>query len=321
MFENHIQDYNVNLIDDSNRFFEFNVGIEFGRLEKSIRRFGILHPIWILNEGEKDIILSGFKRFDIAKMIGLETVPVRCLKMKIPAKEAFLLVLEEQWSHRDLNVIEIAKALVILKRLGYRINEIPQEYLEILNLPVNQKLLSRYIECLNYPMKVQNYISKYNLSLKQTEIFNDFSDEELGLIILLVDKLNLKSHELNEISTQIRDMARRKKMTIENVWDDLNIDKTLDDHEKNRNEKIKLIKDQLTDVTFPILSEANERINRHLSNLNTQTNGKWSWDQTFERPGLVYHLEIVKTKDIESIVNDFTDKQNREILSKILKEI
>ena len=51
-------------------------------LKKSVKKYGILHPVFVLREGEEFILLSGKARMTAAAELGMESVPAVVLDME-----------------------------------------------------------------------------------------------------------------------------------------------------------------------------------------------------------------------------------------------
>ena len=55
---------------------------DLAELKKSVKKYGILHPVFVLREGEEFILLSGKARMTAAAELGMESVPAVVLDME-----------------------------------------------------------------------------------------------------------------------------------------------------------------------------------------------------------------------------------------------
>jgi ParB family chromosome partitioning protein len=81
-------------------------------LAQSIKEHGILQPLIVSRIGEKYELIAGERRFQAAKRIGLETVPV--ILRSVTEQEKLELAIIENIQRHDLNPIEEAKAYLRL---------------------------------------------------------------------------------------------------------------------------------------------------------------------------------------------------------------
>ena len=74
--DNFIQNIDINDIIPTDVHQNYNNDDELKNLEESIKQYGIVEPLIVKPNGEKYEIISGNKRYFIAKKIGIETIPV-----------------------------------------------------------------------------------------------------------------------------------------------------------------------------------------------------------------------------------------------------
>lgn len=56
--------------------------IDVTELKKSVKKFGVLHPVFVLRSREKFVLVSGKARLTAAKELGLQKVPAVVLEME-----------------------------------------------------------------------------------------------------------------------------------------------------------------------------------------------------------------------------------------------
>ena len=90
---------------------------ELTELSDSIKQNGILQPLLVRKKGTKYEIVAGERRYQAAKLAGLEEVPV--IIKEISDAEVFKLALIENLQRRDLDYMEEAAAIArLLRRYG-----------------------------------------------------------------------------------------------------------------------------------------------------------------------------------------------------------
>jgi len=84
-------------------------GEELIALQESIKQFGILEPLLVRKEGEKYILVAGYRRLTAAQNIGLDEVPCRVLE--VDKKTADILTIEENFKREEVNPLDFSKYL------------------------------------------------------------------------------------------------------------------------------------------------------------------------------------------------------------------
>ena len=106
-------------------------------LLSSIRKVGIIQPV-VLLEGPPFSIVTGFRRVEAAKKLGLKEVPA--VTVKLSEKEGLLFAIHDNL-HRGLNIIEKAHALEKMVSMGFSESEI-YEVMALFSLGPHEKVLA-----------------------------------------------------------------------------------------------------------------------------------------------------------------------------------
>jgi len=86
---------------------------ELKELAESIKEFGVLQPIIVREKDGKYEIVAGERRWRAAKMAGLSRIPA--VVKEVSDEEMMILSLVENLQREDLNPVERARAIKILK--------------------------------------------------------------------------------------------------------------------------------------------------------------------------------------------------------------
>lgn len=126
-------------------------------LADSIRKNGILQPILVRKKGPKYEIVAGERRYQAAKLAGLEEVPV-CIK-DISDQEVFKLALIENLQRSDLNPIEEAQGYQkLLKENGFTQEELGKA------LSKSRSAIANTLRLLDLPVEVQDMMANGQLT-------------------------------------------------------------------------------------------------------------------------------------------------------------
>ncbi len=183
-----------------------NEGIE--ELTASVKEYGVLQPIILLEEEGQYSIIAGERRYRAATMAGLQTIPA--VVKKIETEKAALIALVENVQREDLNFIEEARAY---KKLMDDFNLTQSEISEKINK--QQSTISNKIRILSLPETLQELLVKSNLTERHARALlklKEDSDRKRVIERVIANKLNVKQTEklIEEINNK-KDLAERKQ--------------------------------------------------------------------------------------------------------------
>jgi len=98
-------------------------GEELVALQESIKQFGILEPLLVRRDGDKFVLIAGYRRLTAAQNVGLDEVPCRVLE--VDKKTADILTIEENFKREEVNPLDFSKYLNYLHlQYGLKVSEI-----------------------------------------------------------------------------------------------------------------------------------------------------------------------------------------------------
>jgi ParB family chromosome partitioning protein len=102
---------------------------DLGDLARSVRRQGILQPLIVQPHPDRESryrIIAGHRRFEAARLAGLNAVPV-IIRHGVGDDQVLELMLVENCQRRELNAMERAEALGALTNRGYTQDQIARQ--------------------------------------------------------------------------------------------------------------------------------------------------------------------------------------------------
>lgn len=110
IIKKQLDDVDINLIDTNpnqpRKYFDEDA---LKDLAESIKHYGIIQPLILLQTGERYLIIAGERRFRAAKLAGLTVVPA--VIKELTNQEVQEIALIENLQREDLNPIEAAEAI------------------------------------------------------------------------------------------------------------------------------------------------------------------------------------------------------------------
>lgn len=251
---------NLTDIDRSDELFSMNFETDLGRLRESVKQIGILEPIWLRRKGREFQIISGFRRFDVAHILGKGEIRALIWKeSKIDDRLAFRMSLHGNILGRGLNIVE--KALVLeklLSRFSVSREEVIQTYLPLLNLEPNENVLNSFLLMNTFSIDLKRYFLSHGLSLTNILLLAKFSREERASICSFLSPLRIGENVLREILTFLREISHRDGIGINDLLSSRKIEHVLSDSRLSGPQKIQAIRKFLREKRYPRLSELEE---------------------------------------------------------------
>lgn len=174
---------------------------ELEELAESIKALGIIQPPvvrWIEESGAYELI-SGERRFRAAFLAGLKKIPV-----VVRGGDAYFsaeAALVENIQRVDLNPMEIAKALVDMRRFG-----VTQEALAD-RLGKKRSTVANYFRLFDLPKTVQQELEKNSINMGHAKAILSLKGEEQQK--LLCDLIIKEGLTVREAETRAQNMSER----------------------------------------------------------------------------------------------------------------
>ncbi len=169
-------------------------------LASSIRESGILQPVIVRRSGRRYELIAGERRFQAARLAGLESIPV--LIRDIDDSQSLLVALVENLQREDLNPLEEAEALDRLaKDFKYTHKDISQK------IGKSRTHVTNLLRVLRLPGAIRSFLREGKLSLGHAKVLLSVSNaaEQARIAALIIDK-----------GLTVRDAERLTSQTIEN---------------------------------------------------------------------------------------------------------
>ncbi len=120
----------------------------------SVKRFGILTPV-ALQGGERPAVITGHKRCDAARRLGIVKVP--CVFFDVDDRQALLMSINDNMP-RPLNTVERAVCVAKMAACGFPAEEV-YAVMTMLGLPARENVLKTCIEAASAEEQVSAFIS------------------------------------------------------------------------------------------------------------------------------------------------------------------
>ncbi len=145
----------------------------------------------------------------------------------------------------------------------------------------------------------------------------------MNIIHLLMewqDDLHLTASVLDEIGSGLRDCTRRQKVALEEFVKTSGFEGVITSGLSPR-EKTEEIRRILRERRYPVLSEANRRIEERFERINLPDGVSVSWDRTLENREVKVELSMKKAGELERLAGLLKTDDLKRAIEETLEEI
>ena len=251
-------------IDTGDDMCHFGLQIDADALVASIRDVGLINPPVLREQKDSNYhIVCGFRRIEACRTLKWRKTRAKVLRGDYSDLEVLKLAIADNRSHRELNVVEQARAI---ERLSAYLPQ--KDRLEILSpmlgLPKSQKVFDRLQTFAGLPEAIQAGVLEDIVSFEAAVDLGVFPGDDALSFLGLFKQLKLSQNKQKEIITLVAEIAVRDGTQTGAVLQSKEIRRALDDPDLNRNEKASKIRALLKRRRFPALVEAERKFAREL---------------------------------------------------------
>lgn len=272
--------------------FLLSWGFDLDGLKASLERIGQVTPLLLRPDGTRFKLICGFRRLTAMRELGSREVTGLILPDEISRKDALLLALEENLSHRRFNNAEKVLALSHLSSV-FQKDEVIRDYLPRLGLPPKDVVLNRYLSLSELGTDAFSALAGGELDPEAAELLLNFHKQDRSALMSLFKLLRPSRNKRREIVIWTYEIFKRDGLSVENLLDEPDFRKVLNADNLSRPEKEKRIRSLLHARRFPNLRKAQKEQTRLLNILNLSKNLELNPPQNFE--GLDFTMNFTFT--------------------------
>jgi ParB family transcriptional regulator, chromosome partitioning protein len=280
--EQYISIEKVDLVDQTYRVSTDN---NISKILDSIQINGLINPVLIKRHNAKFIVISGYKRAKAVKEIGIDKIRVRIVKEENSKEEteffcAKLSVIENAF-HRELNLIEQAKAVSLLKK-SLSIKEISLNSPFFFNSNLNQKMISRLIIIHSLDNSVHDLILSKKLSMNNALKIMNYETPIFDAFIKIFQKVRMGQNKQSEIIVNFHEIALRDDFPLIKFINSNKVLEIINNDNPDENYKANLLRSYLSKKRFPQLTQAFEDHKKYIRELKLEPGIKIDPPNNFE---------------------------------------
>jgi ParB family transcriptional regulator, chromosome partitioning protein len=279
----------ISRIRIENQKFRITTQKNIDSLIRSLHGIGLINALVLLPENDDFIILCGFKRFEAARALGWTKIRASVLPQDTPQKEYVRLCIADNSFQRPLNLIEISKALALLKE-SFINPEAVMEEAAYLGLPSGIKYLKKIEPLWRMPEPVQEGILSESISLSTAWQLLQMPENEAIAFAKIFESLNCSLNKQREIIILIQEISILENKTISTILAEDRVNDIVSDKDLDKNVKTRQLRSDLRRRRYPNISKTEKAFFTKVEKLGLSERLKLTPPQDFE--GDTYRLTL-----------------------------
>ncbi len=294
-------------IEFEDRRFCFTLARAEGRFLHSVKQVGIVQPIMVIKRSGKQVVVSGWKRIEAAKVCGLEELPALEIKEALSDLEVMKITFYDNYGQRQFSIAEKALAVKRLSDFGLSSEVIITQILPLLELPPERPTLAILFKLSEQPVGLEK-IHQKDWKLTTVELFLNFPTQEKIWLLRLIE--NLSHNQQKEAIELFYCLKKRKRKSLRELLVELGLESHLKAIEKERS----LSGDQLLSVlrkeAKPQIFRVNNLIDQTIKELKLPEKVSLNYDQTLEKNDLRLTAEARSVFELNTSLNQLLKSLN-----------
>lgn len=308
-------------IDLSDETFSTNFMPDLRNLRSSIKEIGLIQPVILRKRKERCQIICGFRRISVLKEMECVEIESRVFEEKERSElEFFFLSLHENLTSRGFNPVE--KAITLHKLVHLFQAALPaviQDYLPLLSLEPNEKILSTYLSLARMEEDVKTYVLREEVSRSNIRILSTLTPEDRTALIPFLSSLKLGENRLREVLTLLDEICRRDRLSMKGMIHRAEIQTILSREELPPVQKTERIKRVLMDLRYPKMKTLEEGFERMRKALHLPAGVSLHHSPYFEGKELKIDFQFQSMEEYRSIVDSLSQLEDKEEFKELIQ--
>ena len=236
------------------------------RLERSIEDHGLLNPPVLRQKSDGTFsIVCGFRRVQAVEKLGWSRITAQVAGNAVGEAKLIELVVSDNRSHRNLNVIEQAQGIRKLTALDPDLD--PDSLASLLGFSANRKVFEKIRSLAALPEKVQAGLLEDAISFEAAVDLTTFSSAEAVAFFDLLSPLKLSQNKEKEIINLVYEIAQREGLSISEVLGGHDVKSVVNENDLNRGEKGNKLRQYVKKRRFPHLVKTEQKFDQAIREL------------------------------------------------------
>lgn len=267
-------------------------------LLESVRRLGVVYPLWVLESGSGLVVVDGFRRLAAATGAGVERLPVVRLSAELPAAEIFLARCCDLAGR--LSVAEASRlAAKLRERFDVSEDTLAEKFLPLWGVGGSKTILKRLRELDRLQEPVARWCAENGVGLREAALWAAFPREGQRAMLVVVRSFKPGGNLLRGYLELAGEIALRESVTVEQVLSDQRIRKLLLDPQAAASGGRETVHRALLERRYPELNSLEARLKALSAELDLDGTIKLEPPRLFEGERYKASFEFGSTAELE----------------------
>lgn len=281
----------INAVRMNDRRFIISFGNDNRVLQHSIRKTGLLNPPHLVFDPETKsyIIVCGFRRLTAAAELGWHDIPANIISSPVDYATLQIYSLQDNLSHRRLNIVE--KACAAAKLITFLPEkEVISAWLPLMECSAGINTLLTLQAIARGDQDIHEAVLDGTITEKTAAALCSMDEDSRRALYSLFTRIHLSASKQREVTDSCNDLARRLGTSINSLLTCPDIKKILDNRKASRSQKGDAVLSVLRKKRSPVLSAQGEKFHKLKTSLNLPQNVSLSPPPRFE--GNTFRIEL-----------------------------
>jgi len=313
----HLENIPISNIRLDDKRFQITTNRENAAISDSITRLGLLIPPCLRTTEDGFLIVSGFRRVRACIEIGCQTINAVILRDDQPVLECARRAIAENAFQRELNPIEISRALNLVRSLT-RDTRTMTDALIGTGLDPHPALIDRFLPFCRLPEDIQEGFLSDELTLATLNELVRMEEREAAALAGFFMDLKPGASLQREMITMLSEIAFTEDRQISEIIQDEAIQSVLmDAGMTDRNLRCRCMRDVLRRRRFPELTRYEAKFNAHVDSLALGKYIKIVPPRDHESNSYTFQMSVSSLTEFQAAVNRLSDTQSHPALLQI----
>lgn len=305
-------------IDLSDDTFRITTESDPADLIRSIESVGILNPPVVMPTRKKAVVVSGFRRLEACRRMGLCSVVCRVLAEDAAMRTCAMIAVADNSFCRRLNPVELSRAYRLLGEAGTPAAEI-SDIAGRIGLPQGPELIERLRALAGASDAVQKGVVSERIALPVALTLLRMPESTSEAFAALLASVPLSLNRQREALTLIREIALREEVDPETVARAPEIERIVADEAAGGPQKARALLSALKQRRFPSLSRAEAAFEKERRRLPLGAGMALLSPPSFEGGRYVLKLSFQSAKQLDEQLARAKDVAQHPALARLLE--
>jgi hypothetical protein len=308
----------IRLADDTYRISE---ELEPPSLLVSLREIGQLNPIVLMEDsGSSYKIVCGFRRLRALQALGAHSASAQVLPTQYTPAQMFSIALFDNLAQRELDPLEIARALHGLKETcGVSEEELTAKYLPVLGFKQSSKTLQRFLSVHAAEPVLRALFKEKALTLASIETLAEMDLPAQAAFGAIMRRIRLSATLQRQVLELAEELAGASRSALSEVFSRPELVSILNQEGLSTFQRGERVRDTLHRLRYPRLSAAATKFEKTKESLRLKGAISVSSDPFFEKPGIKLEFQSATAKSFIETVSILNAASQSPLLDALFK--